>query len=133
MVCASALPGSCCASHGKGPSRRAAARTLRLRSARPTAACMAQSASAASDPPLVFENNFFVSGDYAVGGVSLVGKASGGFATVGRVGRPHGLDGSFVVEDASEEPARFAVDALLWADARPARIVSSNGVSEAGQ
>src|SRR5437899_4246562 len=41
----------------------------------------AQSASAASDPPLVFENNFFVSGDYAVGGVSLVGKASGGFAT----------------------------------------------------
>ena len=44
---------------------------------------------------------------------------------VGRVGKPHGLDGSFVVEDASEEPARFAVDALLWADARPARIVSS--------
>jgi len=52
-------------------------------------------------------------------------SSSGGFATVGRVGRPHGLDGSFVVEDASEEPARFAVDALLWADARPARIVSS--------
>ena len=31
-------------------------------------------------------------------------SSAGGFATVGRVGRPHGLDGSFVVEDASEEP-----------------------------
>ena len=29
--------------------------------------------------------------------------------TVGRVGRPHGLDGSFVVERPSESPERFAV------------------------
>jgi 16S rRNA processing protein RimM len=34
---------------------------------------------------------------------------------VGRVGRPHGLDGSFVVEDASEDPERFAVGARLFA------------------
>ena len=27
---------------------------------------------------------------------------------VGRVGRPHGLDGSFVVEDASEDRSLFA-------------------------
>jgi 16S rRNA processing protein RimM len=52
--------------------------------------------------------------------------ASGdGFVTIGRVGRPHGLDGSFVVEAASEEPARFAVDALLWAGGEPARVLLS--------
>jgi 16S rRNA processing protein RimM len=34
---------------------------------------------------------------------------------VGRVGRPHGLDGSFVVEDASEDPERFAEGARLFA------------------
>ena len=33
--------------------------------------------------------------------------------TVGRVGRPHGLDGSFVVEDASDDPERFAVGARV--------------------
>jgi 16S rRNA processing protein RimM len=32
---------------------------------------------------------------------------------VGRVGRPHGLDGAFVVEDASDDPQRFAVGARL--------------------
>jgi 16S rRNA processing protein RimM len=32
---------------------------------------------------------------------------------VGRVGRPHGLDGAFAVEQASEEPVRFAVGATL--------------------
>ncbi len=47
------------------------------------------------------------------------------FVGVGRVGRPHGLDGSFVVEDASDEPARFAVDAVLWAGGEPARVVAS--------
>jgi len=47
------------------------------------------------------------------------------FVSVGRVGRPHGLDGSFVVEGASEEPARFAVDATLWIDGEPARVVAS--------
>lgn len=47
------------------------------------------------------------------------------FVGVGRVGKPHGLDGSFVVEDASDEPARFKVGALLWIGAEPARIVAS--------
>src|SRR5262245_35332057 len=32
---------------------------------------------------------------------------------VGRVGRPHGLDGSFVVEDASDDPRWFEVGATL--------------------
>ena len=41
------------------------------------------------------------------------------------MGRPHGLDGSFVVEDASEEPARFAVDAALWVDGEPATVVAA--------
>src|SRR5260370_20770890 len=40
----------------------------------------AQSGFSQSDPPLTFANNFFVTGDYAVGG-GLFGKASGGFAT----------------------------------------------------
>ena len=30
---------------------------------------------------------------------------------VGRVGKPHGIRGAFVVEDASEDPERFAVGA----------------------
>jgi 16S rRNA processing protein RimM len=34
---------------------------------------------------------------------------------VGRVGRPHGLDGSFVVENASDDPQRFARGATLLA------------------
>jgi 16S rRNA processing protein RimM len=33
---------------------------------------------------------------------------------VGRVGRPHGLDGSFVVEDASEDPRWFGVGSRLF-------------------
>jgi 16S rRNA processing protein RimM len=48
-----------------------------------------------------------------------------GFVDVGRVGRPHGLDGSFVVERASEDPARFAVDAVLWVGGEKARVVAS--------
>jgi 16S rRNA processing protein RimM len=44
---------------------------------------------------------------------------------VGRVGKPHGLDGSFVVEGASDEPARFAVDAEIWVGGEPARVVAS--------
>ena len=44
---------------------------------------------------------------------------------VGRVGRPHGLDGSFVVEDASEHPDRFAVGAVLLVDGTEARVVAS--------
>jgi 16S rRNA processing protein RimM len=44
---------------------------------------------------------------------------------VGRVGRPHGLDGSFVVEGASEAPERFAVGATLIVGGEPAEIVES--------
>lgn len=44
---------------------------------------------------------------------------------VGRVGRPHGRDGSFVVEDASEDPHRFAVGAELWVGGERARVVTS--------
>jgi len=44
---------------------------------------------------------------------------------VGRVGRAHGLDGSFVVEDASEHPERFAVGATLYVGGEAARIVDS--------
>ena len=44
---------------------------------------------------------------------------------VGRVGRPHGLDGSFVVENASEEPERYATGAELRVGGEPAVVVSS--------
>ena len=44
---------------------------------------------------------------------------------VGRVGRPHGLDGAFVVERASEDPERFTVGATLYANERPLRVVES--------
>lgn len=41
------------------------------------------------------------------------------------MGKPHGLDGSFVVEDASDEPARFAVGAVVWAAGEPSRVIAS--------
>jgi ribosomal 30S subunit maturation factor RimM len=41
------------------------------------------------------------------------------------VGRPHGLDGSFVVEDASDDPARFEVGAELLAGGAAARVIGS--------
>jgi len=44
---------------------------------------------------------------------------------VGRVGRPHGLDGSFVVDDASEDPERLALGATVYVRGREARIVDS--------
>lgn len=43
---------------------------------------------------------------------------------VGRAGRPHGLDGSFVVESASEDPERFAVGARVYVDRAPATVVA---------
>ena len=45
--------------------------------------------------------------------------------TVGRVGRPHGVDGSFFVEGASEAPERFAAGAVLLVDGEPAEITAS--------
>ena len=44
---------------------------------------------------------------------------------VGRVGKPHGLDGSFFVEHASEDEERFARGATLHLDGEPAEIVAS--------
>ncbi len=45
--------------------------------------------------------------------------------TVGRVGRPHGLDGSFFVEGASERPETFAEGATLYVAGEPATVVTS--------
>jgi 16S rRNA processing protein RimM len=50
---------------------------------------------------------------------------SSDFVVVGRVGKPHGLDGSFVVENASTAEGRFAVGAELWTGEEPARVVAS--------
>ena len=47
---------------------------------------------------------------------------------VGRVGRPHGVDGAFVVEQASDDPARFAVGAQLLVDGAPAEVALSRRV-----
>jgi 16S rRNA processing protein RimM len=44
---------------------------------------------------------------------------------VGRVGRAHGLDGSFFVDDASERRETFATGAMLYVDGEPATVVSS--------
>ena len=44
---------------------------------------------------------------------------------VGRVGRPHGLDGAFVVEDASDDARRFEVGAALLVAGEAARVVLS--------
>jgi 16S rRNA processing protein RimM len=44
---------------------------------------------------------------------------------VGRVGKPHGLDGSFFVEQASEDETRFARDSTLHVDGEPAKVVAS--------
>jgi 16S rRNA processing protein RimM len=45
--------------------------------------------------------------------------------SVGRVGKPHGLDGSFFVENASQDEARFAAGATLHVDGAPAAIIAS--------
>jgi 16S rRNA processing protein RimM len=44
---------------------------------------------------------------------------------VGRVGKPHGLEGAFVVEQGSDDPERFAEGATLLVEGRPARVVES--------
>jgi 16S rRNA processing protein RimM len=42
---------------------------------------------------------------------------------VGRVGKPHGLVGAFVVEDASEDPQRFEPGATVLVAGKPAEVV----------
>jgi 16S rRNA processing protein RimM len=44
---------------------------------------------------------------------------------VGRVGRPHGVHGAFVVEHASDSADRFAVGAQVYVAREPARVVES--------
>jgi 16S rRNA processing protein RimM len=44
---------------------------------------------------------------------------------IGRVGKPHGLDGSFAVEEASTAAERFAAGAIVYLGGEPARILSS--------
>jgi 16S rRNA processing protein RimM len=50
------------------------------------------------------------------------------FIPVGRAGRPHGLDGAFVVERGSEDERRFVVGAKLWIEGEPAEVVLSRRV-----
>lgn len=45
--------------------------------------------------------------------------------TVGRVGRPHGVDGSFVVENASEDASRFETGAALVVSGERLLVVAS--------
>jgi 16S rRNA processing protein RimM len=49
---------------------------------------------------------------------------------IGRVGRPHGVDGSFVVEEGSDNPDRYEVGASILVDGEPAEIVSSRRVGK---
>jgi 16S rRNA processing protein RimM len=44
---------------------------------------------------------------------------------VGRVGKPHGLNGAFVVESASDDPDRFAVGSELLVNGEVARVIES--------
>ena len=44
--------------------------------------------------------------------------------SVGRVGRPHGVDGGFFVEDPSERDETFAPGAVLLAGGEPATVVA---------
>jgi 16S rRNA processing protein RimM len=51
-----------------------------------------------------------------------------GLVPVGRVGRPHGLDGAFVVERASDDEQRWEVGAAVLVDGAPATIELSRRV-----
>jgi 16S rRNA processing protein RimM len=52
-------------------------------------------------------------------------RSSTEFVAVGRVGRPHGLDGSFFVEQASDDPERFARGAVLYVEGAPVKVAAS--------
>lgn len=47
------------------------------------------------------------------------------WVSIGRVGRSHGLGGAFVVERASDDPARFAPGARIYVEREPAEVVES--------
>jgi 16S rRNA processing protein RimM len=48
-----------------------------------------------------------------------------GRVLVGRVGKPHGVQGAFAVEGASEAPERFEVGTTLYAGGEAATVVES--------
>jgi 16S rRNA processing protein RimM len=52
-------------------------------------------------------------------------RAETPWIAVGRVGRPHGLDGAFVVENASTDPDRFAAGARVYVDREPAAVAEA--------
>jgi 16S rRNA processing protein RimM len=52
-------------------------------------------------------------------------REPGSRVRIGRVGKTHGLGGAFVVEEASEDPDRFAAGARLLVDGEEAEIVES--------
>lgn len=47
---------------------------------------------------------------------------------MGAAGRPHGVDGAFVVEGGSEDPRRFDVGAVLYVDGEPVKVTLSRRV-----
>jgi len=49
---------------------------------------------------------------------------------IGRVGRPHGLDGSFFVEGPSEREGAFAAGATVYVAGEPVKIVASKRGSQ---
>jgi len=49
---------------------------------------------------------------------------------VGRVGRSHGLDGSFFVDGPSERAEVFAAGAVVYVDGEPLRVVASKRGSQ---
>ena len=49
---------------------------------------------------------------------------------IGRVGKPHGLDGSFFVEGPSDRPDAFARGAVVHVDGEPLKIVASKHGSQ---
>jgi 16S rRNA processing protein RimM len=52
-------------------------------------------------------------------------RSSTEYVVVGRVGKPHGLDGSFFVEGASEDAERFATGAILYVEGDRVRVAAS--------
>jgi 16S rRNA processing protein RimM len=54
-----------------------------------------------------------------------VGRVDDERVLVGRVGRPHGLHGAFVVDDASDTPDRFSVGRELIAGGERVRVEES--------
>ncbi len=49
--------------------------------------------------------------------------------TIGRVGRPHGIDGSFVVEQASDDARWWQVGARFLVGGEPAEVVGARRAS----